>query len=197
MRRLTRREIVIVVAAAALALAVPLYLAFFRPKLVELADAQRRLDAAAREFQQTQETARRFPQAQAERQAVAERLAVVEQRIPRSLEPAEIALLLDSAMKAGGVQLVELTFPEPAAPPPAAQPGTRPAPATGTANSLEGIVETPFTLRIRGTYPRVAQFFRFVEVLPRVLGITGITFAAGPNAPTLDITIGMKAYVLQ
>jgi Tfp pilus assembly protein PilO len=186
-RRLTRREIVVIAIAAVLALAVPVYLFLFRPKLEEMAVAEQLYAARVREYQQVDATARRFPQAQAERQAVADRLAVAEQRIPRTFEPADVALLLASAIKAGGVQLVELTFPE-----------TPPAPAAGsTSGQGSGVLEAPFSLHVRGTFPQAVQFLRFVEVLPRVLSIDTMTFTAGPAPPLLEITIGMKAYVLQ
>ncbi len=199
MRPLTRRETVVVVGGAVLAVLLGLYFLAFLPRLTALTQVNRQLRAKSIQLAEVEQTAARLPVAQRQHAETEAQLREVERRIPGSLEVHELVAELNSAMQASGVQLVEIAFPE-------AQPAqTGPQPRPGApAGQVVDMQEVPFSLRVRGTFAQTVAFMGQLETLPRVvavqtLGISEPTSraAAAFGRSSVDISMDMKTFVLR
>lgn len=186
MRRLTRRETVLVAIAAAVAVCVPLYALVFGPEIHTLSAMSRRAQAQTAQLTAAEADAARVPDLMRAQAAETARLADVEQQIPGTITVSRLMGRLSGAIAYSGVQLIEVTFPH----------GTQPTPS-----STEPIQELAFTVRLRGTFDRVVWFLRAMEAAPPVAIEQSLTLATGAPAPpgtgNLDITVAMKAIALK
>jgi Tfp pilus assembly protein PilO len=181
-RRLTRRETVLVAIAAAVAVIVPLYAGVFGPEIRTLSTMSRRVQAQTAQLAAAEADAARVPDLERARADEAARVTSVEQQIPGTITVSGLMGRLSGAITHSGVQLVEVTFPE----------GTQPTPSP-----TDPIQELAFTVRLHGTFDRVVGFLKAMEAAPPVTIEQSLTLAgAGASATgagNLDITVAMKA----
>jgi Tfp pilus assembly protein PilO len=185
-RRLTRREVVLVALAAAVAVVVPLYALVFGPEIHTLSAMSRRVGAQTVQLAAAEADAARVPDLERAQAAERARLASVEQQIPADITVSRLMGRLSTSIASSGVQLIEVTFPQ----------GTQPS-----ASPTDPIQELAFTVRLRGTFDRVVWFLRAMEAAPPVAVEQSLTLGGAAGAPagvgSLDVTLAMKAIALR
>ncbi|HEV2440267.1 MAG TPA: type 4a pilus biogenesis protein PilO [bacterium] len=186
MRQLTARETVLVAAAAALAVIVPLYSFVFAPETAAMSALNRRVEAQNKQLTAIAASAGRLPTLERDHAGVAARLQQEEQQMPSTINVSGLMGRLSAAIAASGTQLVEVTFPA----------GTQP-----TASATDPVQELALTVRLRGTFGHIVTFLQFVEAAPAVVSEQSLAIAGGappvPGDGALEATVGLKAIALK
>ena len=188
MRRLTLRETVLVVIAAALAVLVPLYTLVFAPQLGVMSLLSRHVDAQNRQLAAVNASAGRLPALERDQAGLAARVQQEQQRIPATISVSGLMSRFSVAIAVSGVQLIEVAFPQ----------GTQPIGST-----TDPIQELPVTMRIRGTFEHVVSFLQQIEAAPPVAAEQAVSIgggappAQGNGEGNLEVTVSMKAIALR
>ncbi|MGH8630360.1 MAG: type 4a pilus biogenesis protein PilO [Burkholderiales bacterium] len=184
-----RRERLLLFSAVAVLALIALYLLVFSSRLTDLrlarADEARKRSEVGRLAAVVQQRTEIEQQHAAARRALEDLL----DRVPR--DPALPALLtqVDFALRASGLELVEITFPQQTQ---EAASGSTQQPS-GSANQAVGSLT--FQMQVRGRFPQLLVFVQMMESLPRAVVLDTLTITGSDTGTQSGLAI--RAFYLR
>jgi Tfp pilus assembly protein PilO len=172
---LTSRRAPIIAGAAGVVLAVLMIVFLVLPKLSQVSDAKKRLEAARAQQSTLESELRALEDAKNAAPAAQRTIDNVNQAIPPTADLPSLILLLQNAATGSGIDLLTIT------------------PATPTFDATTGLSTISVSVSATGTYFALTEYLYKIETLPRAAKVLSITLSPGDTSGGVTGQLSMAA----